>query len=113
MPQIKIHADDSGRGHLLLELQGTLEFVDSESLNVGTLEWTNKDTPVLLIGHHRLVGHTVPLAKPFALLEKTPGSPTSYQIKSVIKTKCIFKSRPEHMLSTQFVGLHSFTKSIR
>ena len=42
--------------------------------------------------------------------EAMPSTTTSFAIQSVIRKKCVFKTRPEHILSSNFVGLNTFTK---
>lgn len=111
--------DESRQEYLLLDLQGTIEFDGEEVRDIGRLEWKNEKTPVLHIGHHKISGSVAPLAKPFAVLKKVVEKnadgtkTTSYSIVSVINKKCTFKSRPEHILSNQFIGLNSFTKMAR
>ena len=106
--KLRLYQSETQQEMILLELQGTLS---TDTYEIGTLEFV-QDQPVLVIGHHRLLGQKVKLAKPFAVLEKKVNTEgVSYEVKSIVKQKCIFKSRPEHVLSENFVGLNSFTKT--
>ena len=97
------------REYYLIELQGTIEFLDPNCKQLGRLEWTQDSTPILTIGHHKLRGKMETLKKPFGVLLKN-SSTQGYKLSTVITKKCIFKSRPEHQLSEKFTGLHQFMK---
>lgn len=57
----------------LVELQGQLETRDQvplDGMHIGDLHFTEKDTPILIVGHHLLTGKVVTLDKPYAILRK-------------------------------------------
>ncbi|KAL5022738.1 hypothetical protein ScPMuIL_001893 [Solemya velum] len=99
---------------VLIDLQGSLETRHPVPLSgrfVGDLHFTQKDVPILIIGHHILYGKTVHLEKPFAVLVKKERSAdtsmetdqnvsgTSYHVKALIRRKLLFKTRPKPIIS--------------
>jgi chromosome transmission fidelity protein 8 len=105
--KIAISLNDEPPERMLLELQGTLEFM-SDNLEIGSLTWQGQ-TPTLVIGHHRLTGQVVKLTRPFYVLSKDK-DPLGFSIKSVVSKKLVFKNRPEHLMSHQFTNMQCFTK---
>ena len=105
--KIPISASNEISEVMLIELQGTIEF-RSDDLTIGSLIW-NDQIPTLVVGHHRLTGKIVHLTKPIYVMDKTK-DPHSFNIKSMISKKIVFKSRPEHLMSAHFTDLQCFTK---
>ncbi|XP_063439375.1 chromosome transmission fidelity protein 8 homolog isoform X1 [Mytilus trossulus] len=101
----------------MLDLQGDLETRHPVPLSgkfIGDLHFTQKDVPVLIIGHHILYGKVVNMEKPFAVLVKNQGKQgdnsvmddsnhnkkeTSYTVTAIIKKKLLFKSRPKPIIA--------------
>ena len=108
--KLPILYEPEAKEYYLIELQGTIEFLDSNSKQLGQLEWNSDSNPILTIGHHKLKGKMEVLKKPFGVLVKNNEQTRSYTLSTVITKKCIFKTRPEHQLSEKFTGLHHFTK---
>ncbi|KAJ8924835.1 hypothetical protein NQ315_000989 [Exocentrus adspersus] len=82
----------------IIELQGDLKSHTDSSFEgkfIGDLHFTKAGIPVLIIGHHLLYGKEAKLEKPFALLEKKADDKTEYLVKSIIRNKIIFKTRPK------------------
>jgi chromosome transmission fidelity protein 8 len=105
--KIDISVSDKPPERMLLELQGTVEFM-SDDLTIGSLTWLG-ETPTLVIGHHRLTGKVVNLTRPFYVLSKKR-NPLGFDIKYIVNKKLVFKNRPEHLMSDQFTNLQCFTK---
>lgn len=105
--KIPISSSSTPSERMLLELQGTLEFM-SDDQTIGSLNW-NGQTPTLVIGHHRLTGKVVNLTKPIYVLSKEK-DPLGFNIISVVNKKLVFRNRPEHLMSAQFTDLQCFTK---
>ncbi|XP_063232058.1 chromosome transmission fidelity protein 8 homolog isoform X2 [Bacillus rossius redtenbacheri] len=91
----------------VVELQGDLESRSRRSLFdqfIGDLHFTTKGVPVLIIGHHILYGKEVSLEKPFAVMERahpqpSPGAPTEYVVKGLVRRKLLFKTRPKPIIA--------------
>ncbi|XP_031346365.1 chromosome transmission fidelity protein 8 homolog [Photinus pyralis] len=88
----------------IVELQGDIKSHSESSLEgqfLGHLHYTKQGIPTLIIGHHLLYGKEVKLEKPFALLEKQRSEDNSeYIIKSIIRRKLLFKTRPKPIVGT-------------
>lgn len=82
-----------------MELQGDIKSHSEANLEnqfIGDLHFTKSGIPILIIGHHLLYGKEVPLEKPFVVLEKKPNNQnTEYIVKTIIKKRIIFKTRPK------------------
>lgn len=83
----------------MIELQGDLKShaeLDFEGQFIGDIHFTKSGNPILIIGHHLMFGKEMELDKPFALLEKKNlDRNTEYVVKSIVKRKLIFKTRPK------------------
>lgn len=103
--------NDGSQEWVIIELQGDIES-RAENFNffgnfIGDLHFNEKGVPVLIIGHHILFGKIVNIEKPFAVLQKRPHSAGDlsscdaplYTIKSIIRTKLQFKSRPKPIIT--------------
>merc|ERR1712183_1043353 len=116
----------------LIEMQGDLESRKNEHLEgkfIGDLHYTKDGTPIMIIGHHILYGKVVVLDKPLVALEKSQVSKdgsdslinrndseemmdldtemetkTEYRVKSIIRKKLIFKTRPKPIIVVPKVG---------
>merc|ERR1711872_494333 len=117
----------------IIEMQGDLESRNKEHLEgkfIGDLHYSKDGTPIMIIGHHILYGKVVSLEKPLVTLEKTQvannGSDsmisdktnndelmdldteletkTEYRVKSVIRKKLVFKTRPKPIIVVPKVG---------
>ncbi|XP_064599476.1 chromosome transmission fidelity protein 8 homolog [Liolophura sinensis] len=95
---------------VIVDLQGNLETRQAVPLSgkfIGDLHFTQKNVPVLIIGHHILYGKVVDMEKPFAVLSKsTPRSldqsevkESSYIVKAIIKKRLLFKTRPKPIIA--------------
>jgi len=110
----------------MIEIQGDLESKKKEHLEgkfIGDLHYTKDGTPIMIIGHHILYGKIVVLDKPLVALEKTQVSQdgsdslltgrrenemmdlddemetkTEYRVKSIVRKKLIFKTRPKPII---------------
>ena len=111
----------------MIELQGSIEHRE-DSINhlskqvLGELGWDKvRNCPILLIGHHKLVGEVVTLKKPFAIMKRRaiPISTSTnhdveedhhredhYELIGLIRQKWLFRSRPEHLVDKfdRFMG---------
>ncbi|CAG9819350.1 unnamed protein product [Phaedon cochleariae] len=88
----------------IIELQGDLKSHSDSNFEgqfIGDLHFTKSGIPLLIIGHHLMYGKEAKLEKPFALLEKKVDGATAYTVKSVIKNKIIFKTRPKPIVGNQ------------
>ncbi|KAJ8927585.1 hypothetical protein NQ314_019930 [Rhamnusium bicolor] len=89
----------------IIELQGDIKSHSDSSFEgkfIGDLHFTKSGTPILIIGHHLMYGKEAKLEKPFALLEKKKRDDnTEYLVKSVIKNKIIFKTRPKPIVGKE------------
>ncbi|RUS25073.1 chromosome transmission fidelity protein 8 [Jimgerdemannia flammicorona] len=76
MVQIIIPPPTSNHPMVMLELQGNIETnaTDLQGVKLGELEFDAKGTPFLTIGHHRLEGKLVKLAKPLAVVRRRDSS---------------------------------------
>jgi len=103
----------------LLEMQGELESRSQAALEsklIGDLHYTKDGTPIMIIGHHILYGKIVVLDKPFISMEKVvvekekvgraeedmeegePQQQTEYRVRTVIRRKIVFKTRPKPII---------------
>jgi len=115
---------DTPQEMFIIEMQGDLESRNKEHLEgkfIGDLHYTKEGTPIMIIGHHILYGKVVTLEKPLVTLEKLQVSPdgdsylngqkdseemmdldeatkTEYRVKSIIRKKLIFKTRPKPII---------------
>lgn len=82
-----------------MELQGNLKSRTETKFNgkfIGDLHYTKTGVPILIIGHHLMYGKEMLLDKPLVVLEKHRDSNTTeYCVKSIIKKKLLFKTRPK------------------
>lgn len=89
----------------IIELQGDIKSQSESNFEgqlIGDLHFTKSGTPLLIIGHHLLYGKEAKLEKPFALLEKKKTAHnTEYLVKSVIKNRIIFKTRPKPIVGKE------------
>eukprot|EP00092_Neocalanus_flemingeri_P010168 GFUD01010958.1.p1 GENE.GFUD01010958.1~~GFUD01010958.1.p1 ORF type:complete len:150 (-),score=37.18 GFUD01010958.1:95-505(-) len=117
----------------IIEMQGDLESRNKEHLEgkfIGDLHYTKDGTPIIIIGHHILYGKVVVLDKPLVALEKIQVSKdgsdslisgnsdgeemmdldaemetkTEYRVKSIIRKKLVFKTRPKPIIVVPKVG---------
>ena len=118
----------------IIEMQGDLESRNKEHLEgkfIGDLHYNKDGTPIMIIGHHILYGKAVNLDKPLVTLEKIQvaikdGSDsmltdkndedelmdldaeletkTEYRVKSIIRKKLVFKTRPKPIIVVPKVG---------
>ena len=104
--QIFVRKANEGQDLALIEMQGDLESrlgqnVDLSGKFIGDLHFTKDQahTPILIIGHHILYGKSVKLEKPLVIMTKVnEGQETEYQVKTIIRTKLIFKARPKPII---------------
>ena len=121
---------DTPQEMFIIEMQGDLESRNKEHLEgkfIGDLHYTKEGTPIMIIGHHILYGKVVTLEKPLVTLEKLQVSldgdsclngpkdseemmdmdvvtRTEYRVKSIIRKKLIFKTRPKPIIVVPKVG---------
>lgn len=82
----------------IIELQGNLKSHTESKFNgqfIGDLHYTKTGIPILIIGHHLMYGKEMPLEKPLAVLEKTEGETSEYCVRSIVRRKILFKTRPK------------------
>lgn len=93
--------NDRENNWAIIELQGDLQSNQTPLDNkcIGDLNYTKDGVPTLIIGSHLLTGKETDLAKPLVLLEKKCGDKTEYFIKTIIKKKLLFKTRPKPIVS--------------
>ncbi|XP_074042837.1 chromosome transmission fidelity protein 8 homolog [Leptinotarsa decemlineata] len=103
---IRVPSEGASEEWAIIELQGDIKsHTDSnfEGKYIGDLHFTKSGTPLLIIGHHLMYGKEAKLEKPFALLQKKRKEDnTEYLVKSIIRNKIIFKTRPKPI-----VGKHN------
>ncbi|XP_044758026.1 chromosome transmission fidelity protein 8 homolog [Coccinella septempunctata] len=96
---IRKSTKDENHDWSILELQGDIKSHSESNLEnqfIGDLHFTKSGVPILIIGHHLLYGKEVPLEKPFVVLEKkTEDHNTEYIVKTIIRKRIIFKTRPK------------------
>ncbi|EIE88391.1 hypothetical protein G6F46_006333 [Rhizopus delemar] len=82
---------------VILEFQGgfnSSEVVDLSDVDIGNLS-LNENSAELVVGHQRLLGKKVKLAKPFAAIHKRVDSMENYyDVVCIIKEKYVFFQRP-------------------
>uniref|UniRef100_A0A0B6XZ03 Chromosome transmission fidelity protein 8 homolog n=1 Tax=Arion vulgaris TaxID=1028688 RepID=A0A0B6XZ03_9EUPU len=109
----------------IVEFQGDLETRHPVPLSgkfIGDLHFTDKDAPVLIIGHHILHGKVITLEKPLAVIAKSSDDldhtivsnmemtreqdsdvhskkKTCYHVQAIIRTKILFKTRPKPIIA--------------
>lgn len=87
----------------IIELQGDLKSHSETHFQdkfIGDLHYSKHGTPTLIIGHHLMFGKEVTLDKPLALMEKkSDENHTEYLVKSIIKKKLLFKTRPKPIVA--------------
>lgn len=113
--------------YCIIELQGSIEPRDlDENFEVnsqldasyftdkflGDLHFQKSDgKPLLIVGHHSILGSEVKLKKPFAVIQKIKNSErsrtqseeeeltrSSYLVKALIKKKFVFNKRPQPII---------------
>ncbi|KAI9498973.1 Ctf8-domain-containing protein [Zychaea mexicana] len=106
---------------VLLEFQGHFQSSESQvqSLKMGDLTMTN-DKATVVVGHHRLEGKKVKLAKPFAVIRKrqqddqtamdtttddTPVAAVKYDTVTILREKYVFSLRPGLVVQESLRGL--------
>ena len=108
----------------IVEMQGDLESRHKEHLEgkfIGDLHYTKEGVPIMIIGHHILYGKVQNLGRPMVTVERTEvgkdlpkttsedtelmdldvqmETSIEYRVKSVIKKKIIFKTRPKPIIA--------------
>lgn len=90
---------------VVVEMQGQLESTKPSLAGVeaGVLEMEG-DTPVLVIGNHRLRGAVAKLPKPLVVTRTVPAATGAdgdsvLDVVGVVRTKYVFKKRPDPVLS--------------
>ena len=103
MVQIEISAQESESQLFMVELQGSIEMTgvvgEGLGVHIGELVF-RKDRPYLHIGNHVLEGKKVPLPLPLAYLTKYTTMSRHYRTASVFLEKYLFKTRPEHLVTS-------------
>merc|ERR1712059_64113 len=124
--QIRIRAgDDKPLEWFMIEMQGDLESRTKERLEgklIGDLYFNKEGVPIMIIGHHILYGKVQVLDKPLVTLKKKQPEASSmtekqggeeelmdldremevkteYEVKSIIRKKIIFKTRPKPIIA--------------
>lgn len=99
MPILIKLADQLDSSYAIIELQGDLKSsgdASYESQYVGDLHFTKTGTPLLIIGHHLLLGKEMPLDHPLALLKREKSDDdTEFVVQTIVTKKIIFKHRPK------------------
>ncbi|KAG2189807.1 hypothetical protein INT46_007916 [Mucor plumbeus] len=98
-----------------LDFQGSFDVGDEpqlDNLEIGDLTLQG-ESAILIIGHHRLVGKKMKLAKPFAvvhkrktdldILEEQDG--VCYDVVTILKEKYVFPNRPGLIVQESLRGL--------
>lgn len=91
----------------LIELQGSVQRGDSDpsdsldSLEVGVLCGSARESFHLKIGCHQLDGLRVALPKPLAVLRRNNNDSLCFEIAGVVLTKIVFKTRPLQRFSSK------------
>ncbi|KAI8876312.1 hypothetical protein K501DRAFT_338175 [Backusella circina FSU 941] len=112
---INSHANSDNQKELLfLDFQGSFdvgERIDLSNIKVGDLT-LNEDSAMLVIGHHRIQGKKVKLAKPFAVMKKQPVEDEDmsdgqlyYDVVTILREKYVFSNRPGLMVHESLRGL--------
>jgi chromosome transmission fidelity protein 8 len=129
---INSHVNSNDQKELLfLDFQGSFdvgEHVDLSNIKVGDLTLKEvkhnspscmklvltikKDSAMLVIGHHRLVGKKVKLPKPLAVMKKQPVEQEEmsdgqlyYNVVTILREKYVFSNRPGLMVHQSLRGL--------
>lgn len=99
MPQVLLKIKDTLDRWGMVELQGKVDCPPSVTLqgaHIGDLHMDKSGTPQLVIGHHILTGKVVKLEKPLGVMTKTADK--EWVIRSVVREKYIFKTRPKPII---------------
>ena len=93
---------------IILELQGELQSRSGDGFtgkNIGDLHFNKKGDPILIVGHHIMIGKKIKLEKPFIVLEKCMTTKdeeliydSKHAVKAKITTKLLFTSRPKPII---------------
>ncbi|KAI8987232.1 Ctf8-domain-containing protein [Mycotypha africana] len=109
----KSSADQSNL--IILDFQGSFDIgdqLDFRNLKIGDLN-LQENSAELIIGHHRLIGKKITLAKPFAVIRKrkqvedamTDEETVQYDVTAIVKEKYVFSTRPGLMVQQSLRGL--------
>ena len=121
---VKAPAGEASLEWFIVEMQGDLESRHKEHLEgkfIGDLHYTKEGVPIMIIGHHILYGKIQNLDRPMVTVERTEvgkdlpkttsedaelmdldvqmETSIEYRVKSVIKKKIIFKTRPKPIIA--------------
>ena len=95
---------------VIVELQGELKSrfgAGFPGKDIGDLHFNKKGNPILIIGHHIIVGKKIKLEKPFIVLKKCDevtrtnediAYDSKHMVKAKITTKLLFTSRPKPII---------------